>query len=92
MSQAVKYDLFLYAHVSFLICQHKDINEVEQLNEDFANICDWFVDNRLNIKFGEDNTKSRVFASKFRRKIIEKHRMWGYWTEQYLEKQCYLKL
>ena len=61
MSQAVKYDLFLYADVSFLICQHKDINEVEQqLNEDFAN--------RLNIKFGEDNTKSRVFASKFRRK------------------------
>ena len=69
MSQAVKYDLFLYANVSFLICQHKDINEVEQqLNEDFANICDWFVDNRLNIKFGEDKTKSRAFASKFRRK------------------------
>ena len=46
MSQAVKCHLFLYADGSCLVCQHKDINEIEkQLNVDFCNISDWFVDN-----------------------------------------------
>ena len=36
----------------------------KQLNEDPANICDWFVDNKLSIHFGEDKTKSILFASK----------------------------
>ena len=71
MSQAVKCDLFLYADDTCLVCQHKDINKIEnQLNEDFSNICDWFVDNKLNIHFGEDKTKSILFASKFKRKNI----------------------
>ena len=48
MSQAVKCDLFLYADYSCLVCQPKDINEIQKhLNEDFSNICDWFVDNKL---------------------------------------------
>ena len=71
MSQAVKCDLFLYADDTCLVCQHKDINKIEnQLNEDFSNICDSFVDNKLNIHFGEDMTKSILFASKFKRKNI----------------------
>ena len=36
----------------------------KQLNEDPADICDWFVDNKLSIHFGEDKTKSILFASK----------------------------
>ena len=73
MSQAVKCDLFLYADDTCLVCQHKDINKIEnQLNEDFCNICDWFVDNKLSIHFGEDKTKSIFFASKFKRKNIKK--------------------
>ena len=41
MSQAVKYNLFLYADDSCLVCQHKDINGIEkQLNKDFKSICD----------------------------------------------------
>ena len=73
MSQAVKCDLFLYADDSCLVCQHKDINEIEkQLNVDFSNICDWFVDNKLSIHFGEDKTKSILFASKFKNKNIKK--------------------
>ena len=41
MSQAVKCNLFLYADDTCLVCQHKDINEIEkQLNKDFENICD----------------------------------------------------
>ena len=69
MSQTVKCDLFLYVDDTCLVCQHKDINKIEnQLNEDFCNICDWFVDNKLSIHLGEDKTKSILFASKFKRK------------------------
>ena len=71
MSQAVKCDLFLHADDTCLVCQHKDINKIEnQLNEDFSNIYDWFVDKKLSIHFGEDKTKSMLFASKFKRKNI----------------------
>ena len=40
-------------------------------NADFSNICDWFVDNKLSIHFGEDKTKSILFASKFKNKNIK---------------------
>ena len=47
--------------------QHKDINKIEkQLNKDFESICDWFVDNKLSIHFGNDKTKSILFATKFK--------------------------
>ena len=73
MSQAVKCDLFLYADDTCLVCQHKDINKIEnQLNEDFCIIWDWFVDYKLSIHFGEDKAKSMLFASKFKRKNIKK--------------------
>ena len=73
MSQAVKCDLFLYADDSCLVCQQKDINEIEkQLNVDFSSICDWFVGNKLSIHFGEDKTKSILFTSKFKNKNIKK--------------------
>ena len=73
MSQAVKCNLFLYADDSCLVCQHKDINEIEkQLNKDFESICDWFVDNKLSIHFGDDKTKSILFATKFKIKKVRK--------------------
>ena len=63
MPQAVKSNLFLYADDSCLIFQGKDVIEIEkQLNGDFTNICEWFVDNRLSIHFGEDKTKYILFA------------------------------
>ena len=34
------------------------------------NICDWFVDNKLSIYFGEDKTKSILFASKRKSKNV----------------------
>ena len=65
MSQAVDCDLFLYADDSCLVYQHKELSKIEeQLNKDFANICDWFVDNKLSIHFGEDKTKSILFTTK----------------------------
>ena len=73
MSQAVKCNLFLYAGDTCLVCQHNDINDIEkQLNKDFENICDWFVDNKLSIHFGNDKTKSILFATKFKMKKVTK--------------------
>ena len=73
MPQAIKCELLLYADDSCLVFQHKDINEIEkQLNHDFYNICDWFVDNKLSIHFGEDKTKSILFTSKNKIKKVGK--------------------
>ena len=64
MSQAVTCDLLLYADDSRLMFEGKDINEIEnRLNRDFNTLCDWFVDNKLSIHFGEDKTKSIVFGT-----------------------------
>ena len=63
MVQAVNCDLLLYADDTGLIFQNKDINIIEQqLNGNFSNICDWFVDNQLRIHFGEGKTKSILFV------------------------------
>ena len=65
MKQAVDCDLFLYADDSCLVYQHKDVSKIEQnLNKNFSNICDWFVDNKLSIHFGEDKTKCILFGTK----------------------------
>ena len=73
MPMAVKCNLFLYADYTCLVFQSKSVNDIEkQLNEDFANICDWFADNKLSINFGEDKTKSILFASKRMMKKLQK--------------------
>ena len=71
MPQAVTSTLLLYANDSCILYQHKDVVQIEKrLNEDFENLCNRFVDNKLNIHFGEDKTKSILFASKRRAKTI----------------------
>ena len=73
ISQAVKCNLFLYADDTYLVCQHKDINETEkQIGKDFESICDWFVDNKLSIHFGDDKIKSILLATKFKIKKVRK--------------------
>ena len=37
------------------------------MNNEFPNVCDWFVDNKLSIHFGEEKTKYILFS---RRKNI----------------------
>ena len=50
---------------------NKNINKIEQqLNVDFFNMCDWFLDNKLSIHVGEDQAKSILFASKSKKKNI----------------------
>ena len=49
--------------ITGLIFQYKDINIIEQqLNRNFSNFCDWFVDNTLSIHFGEDKKEPILFA------------------------------
>ena len=73
MPQAVNSNLLLYADDSCRMFQHKEIEEIERvLNNDFENICDWLVDNKLSIHFGEDKTKSILFASQRKIKTIKK--------------------
>ena len=65
MPQAVDCDLLLYADDSCLVFGDNNINEIEkQLNKNFNSLCDWFVDNKLSIHFGEDKTKSILFGRK----------------------------
>ena len=73
MPKSVECDLFLYADDSCLVFQHKNVKEIEkQLNEDFSNLCDWFVENKLSIHFRDDKTKSILFASKLKLKKVGK--------------------
>ena len=73
MKQAIKSELLLYADDSCILMQHKDVKVIEeQLNRDFSSVCDWFVDNKLSIHFGEDKTKSILFASKHKIKKADR--------------------
>ena len=54
-----------------LIYQHKDLDEInKEPSKNFGNICDWFVDNKLSIHFGDDKTKSIFLSTKYRKKKI----------------------
>ena len=68
MPVAVKCNLFLYADNTCLVFQSKNVKDIEkQLNEDFVNICDWLIDNKLSIHFGIHlsllNVRSKIFRS-----------------------------
>ena len=72
MPQAVKSNLLLYADDSCLMYQHRDVNEIEkQLNNNFENFCDWFVDNKLNIHFGEDKPNLLFLQVSVKSKVQE---------------------
>ena len=69
MEQAVTCELLLYADDSCLLFQHKNVSEIERvLTTNFSSLCDWFVDNKLSIHFGDDKTKSILFSPKSKAK------------------------
>ena len=71
MAQAVDCDLFLYADDSCLVFTGDNITSIEEnLNRNFNSLCDWFVENKLSIHFGEDKTKSIVFGTKWKLKNL----------------------
>ena len=51
--------MLLYADDTCLVFQAEDLGTIsDRLNTEFNKLCDWFVDNKLSIHFGEDKTKS----------------------------------
>ena len=63
MKQAVDCDLFLHVDASYLVYQHKEVKEIERnLNKNFSDVCDWFVNNKLSIHLGEGKTKCILFG------------------------------
>ena len=42
----------------------------EDLNRNFSTICDWFVNNKLSIHFGESKTKNILFGTKNKPKKV----------------------
>ena len=55
----------LYADDTCISFKHKSVKTIEdKLNKDFNSLCDWFVDNKLSIHFGEDKTKTILFSPK----------------------------
>ena len=72
MPQSVDCDLLLYADDICLCFTDKYIKIIEShLNKNFNSLCDWFVENKLSIHFGDDKTKSIVFGSKRRLKKLD---------------------
>ena len=57
MPQAVNSELLLYADDTYPKIE-------EQLNSDFTSLCEWFIDNKLSVHFGEEKTKSILFRTK----------------------------
>ena len=46
-----------YCYLLITIFQHKYITKIETaLNKTFSVLCDWFVENKLSVPFGEDKT------------------------------------
>ena len=63
MPGAVGCEMLLYADDTCLVFQAKDLGTIsDRLNTEFNKLCDWFVDNKLSIHFGEDKTKSILFT------------------------------
>ena len=61
MKKGVSSDLLLYADDSCLVFQYKHVNEIEKhLNNDFSNLCEWFLDNKLSIHL--ERTKLNPFC------------------------------
>ena len=54
---------YLYADDNCIFYQHEDVENIENvLNKEFSSLCQWFIDNKLSIHFGENKTKSIVFS------------------------------
>ena len=67
LCNAKQYWLFLYADDSFLFYQHKDLKETgRNLNKNNSDVCNWFVDNKLSVHFGEDKSKCILFGTEHR--------------------------
>ena len=52
----------LYADDTCIYYQHRDIQKIDVLNKELSSLCEWLIDNKLSIHFGEDKTKAILFT------------------------------
>ena len=65
MKEFVSSNLFLVIDHSCLVYQHNFLSKIEQsLNNNFSNICDECVNNKLSIKLEEDKPKCILLGAK----------------------------
>ena len=56
----------LYTDDTYIFYQDKDVEKIEKVfNKKFSSLCEWFIDNKLSIHFGDDKTK-RIFFSRMK--------------------------
>ena len=54
----------LYADNKCIFYQHEDAKKIEHiLNKESSSLCQWFIDNKLSIHFGEHKSKSILFSN-----------------------------
>ena len=50
---------YLYTDDICIFYQDKNVEKIEKvLNKEFSSLCEWFIDNKLSIHFGDDKTKT----------------------------------
>ena len=50
--------LYLYADDTYIFFQYEDVKKVEEvLNKEILSLCEWFIDHKLSIYFGDDKKK-----------------------------------
>ena len=54
---------YLYSDNTYIFNQDKDVEKIEKaLNKEFSSLCEWLLDNKLSIHFGDDKTKTIFFS------------------------------
>ena len=72
MPKSVDCNLYLYADDTCLVFSDDNLKSIESsLNRNFDSLCDWFIENKLSIHFGEEKTKCIVFGTKKRLKNLD---------------------
>ena len=88
---------YLYVDDTCVYYQHEDVKEVEDvLNKEFSSLCQWFIDNKRSIHFGDGKTKSILFSKTRGLKEIDRsfagHSIKQHETVEYLGCQLDSKL
>lgn len=71
MYQPVYCDLFLTKRLLYSVPAQRYQRHWSNTQNFYSKVCDWFVNNKLSIHFGEDKTKSILFHTK-RKLTIER--------------------
>ena len=54
---------YLYADDTCIFYQDNDVEKIEIfLNKKFLSLCEWFIENKLSIHFGDNKTKTIFFS------------------------------